>query len=49
LSKQLLCQRLETNQTYDNEDELTSAIGKESGGTANRGQEQFGYLYDPFC
>ena len=35
------------NYTYDNEGELTSAIGKEAGGTANRWQEQFGYGYDP--
>ena len=34
------------NYTYDNEGELTTAIGKESGGTTNRWQEQLGYAYD---
>ncbi len=34
------------NYTYDNEGELTSAIGKEAGGTTNRWQEQNGYAYD---
>jgi YD repeat-containing protein len=34
------------NYTYDNEGELKTAIGKESGGTINRWQEQLGYTYD---
>jgi RHS repeat-associated protein len=34
------------NYTYDNEGELTTAFGKEAGGTTNRWQEQFGYTYD---
>jgi RHS repeat-associated protein len=34
------------NYTYDNEGELTKAIGKEAGGVTNRWQEQFGYAYD---
>ena len=34
------------NYTYDNEGELTSAIGKEAGGVTNRWQERFGYAYD---
>jgi RHS repeat-associated protein len=34
------------NYTYDNEGELTAAIGKEAGGTTNRLQEQNGYAYD---
>jgi RHS repeat-associated protein len=34
------------NYVYDNAGELTSAIAKEAGGTTNRWQEQFGYLYD---
>jgi RHS repeat-associated protein len=34
------------NYTYDNEGELKTAIGKESGGTTNRWQEQLGYTYD---
>lgn len=34
------------NYAYDNAGELTSAIGKETGGTTNRLQEQLGYTYD---
>jgi YD repeat-containing protein len=34
------------NYAYDNEGELTSAIGKAAGGVTNRWQEQFGYAYD---
>ena len=34
------------NYIYDNIGELTSAIGKEAGGTTNRLQEQQGYAYD---
>ena len=34
------------NYTYDNIGELKTAIGKESGGTTNRWQEQLGYVYD---
>ncbi|HKW30123.1 MAG TPA: RHS repeat-associated core domain-containing protein [Verrucomicrobiae bacterium] len=34
------------NYGYDNEGELTSAVGKEAGGTTNRLQEQLGYSYD---
>jgi RHS repeat-associated protein len=34
------------NYTYDNEGELTTAVGKEAGGVTNRWQEQFGYAYD---
>jgi len=34
------------NYTYDNGGELKTAIGKESGGTTNRWQEQLGYVYD---
>ncbi|MGA9779657.1 MAG: bifunctional DNA primase/polymerase, partial [Verrucomicrobiia bacterium] len=34
------------NYTYDKASELTSAIGKEAGGTTNRWQEQLGYAYD---
>ncbi len=34
------------NYTYDNIGELNTAVGKESGGTTNRLQEQFGYAYD---
>jgi RHS repeat-associated protein len=34
------------NYTYDNEGELKTAIGRESGGVTNRWQEQFGYAYD---
>ena len=34
------------NYTYDNEGELTTALGKEAGGVTNRWQEQFGYAYD---
>ncbi|HKW28069.1 MAG TPA: RHS repeat-associated core domain-containing protein, partial [Verrucomicrobiae bacterium] len=35
-----------TKYAYDNEGELTSAIGKETGGMTNRWQEQLGYTYD---
>jgi YD repeat-containing protein len=34
------------NYTYDNIGQLTSALGKESGGTTNRLQEQLKYAYD---
>ncbi len=34
------------NYTYDSASELKTAIGKESGGTTNRQQEQLGYTYD---
>ena len=34
------------NYTYDNEGELTSAVGKEAGGLTNRWQEQLDYGYD---
>jgi RHS repeat-associated protein len=32
--------------TYDTDGELKTAIGKETSGTTNRWQEQFGYAYD---
>src|SRR5207244_10364703 len=32
--------------TYDNIGQLKTAFGKESSGTTNRWQEQFGYAYD---
>jgi RHS repeat-associated protein len=34
------------NYSYDNAGELITALGKETGGTTNRWQEQFGYGYD---
>jgi RHS repeat-associated protein len=34
------------NYSYDNIGQLKTAFGKESGGTANRWQEQLGYAYD---
>jgi RHS repeat-associated protein len=34
------------NYTYDNSGQLKSAFGKEPGGTTNRLNERFGYLYD---
>jgi len=35
------------NYTYDNIGQLTAAIGKESGGSTSRLNEQFSYAYDP--
>jgi RHS repeat-associated protein len=35
------------NYAYDNAGQLITAVGKESGGTTNRLNEQLGYAYDP--
>jgi len=34
------------NYTYDQIGQLKTALGREAGGTTNRWQEHFGYVYD---